>query len=135
MTQQSMRVQVTKEFTFDAAHHLLDYAGPCANMHGHTYKLQVTVEGEVSPETGMIMDFNDLKSIVKDVVIAQFDHKCLNDVLDYNPTAENMVMDIISNLQASCINAVKVRLWETPTSYATAIWNPSINFDAMCSNK
>lgn len=117
-----MRVQVTKEFTFDAAHRLVDYNGPCANLHGHTYKLQVTVEDEVEAKTGMIIDFSDLKSIVKDCIVDKLDHTCLNDVLDYNPTAENMVMDIMQQLRDSRVNAVKVRLWETPTSFATAIW-------------
>lgn len=117
-----MIVQVTKEFTFDAAHNLVGYNGPCANLHGHTYKLQITVEGEVEAKTGMIIDFSDLKSIVKDCIVNQFDHAYLNDVLDYNPTAENMVMDIMQQLRDSRINVVKVRLWETPTSFATAIW-------------
>lgn len=114
-----MVVTVTKEFTFDSAHHLLDYIGPCANVHGHTYKLQITVAGEVNPKTGMIIDFNDLKSIVKDAVIDKFDHKMLNDVLDYNPTAENMAMDILASLNDAGLNVVEVKLWETPTSFVT----------------
>lgn len=112
-------VTVTKEFTFDAAHHLKEYVGPCANMHGHTYKMHVTVAGDLD-ETGMIVDFNDLKSIVQDAVISRFDHKCLNEVLDYNPTAENMALDILHTLNDAGLNVVEVKLWETPTSFATA---------------
>jgi len=111
---------VTKAFQFDAAHKLNDYVGPCANVHGHTYQGTVTIEGPVS-EVGMIIDFKDLKEILKKTMIAKFDHKYINDMVNYNPTAENMVMDIVVMLNNTLPQGVKlvgVKLWETPDSYA-----------------
>lgn len=79
---------VTKGFTFDAAHALTQYYGKCENLHGHTYRLEVTVEGPVH-ENGMVVDFVLLKRIVKRVVLSQLDHKNLNDHFE-NPSAENI---------------------------------------------
>ena len=115
----TFKTNVTKVLTFDAAHHLVDYEGPCANLHGHTYKLEVTIGGTPDPQTGMIVDFNDLKSIVQDTVLDRFDHKNINDQVDYNPTAENMALDILNSLVDAGMDCVRVRWWETPTSYAT----------------
>jgi 6-pyruvoyltetrahydropterin/6-carboxytetrahydropterin synthase len=81
---------ITREFSFDAAHFLSNYYGKCERMHGHTYKLQVTLEGDVA-ENGMVMDFVVLKRIVKKQVLDLVDHQLLNDVLD-NPSAERLVM-------------------------------------------
>ena len=69
-------MKVTKEVTFDSAHMLSNYQGRCANLHGHTYKLQVTVEGPIAPEgneEGMVTDFNNLKRVI-DSVTECFDH-------------------------------------------------------------
>ena len=121
-------ITVTKEFTFDAAHYLPGYDGPCANMHGHTYKLQVTLAKQANIlDNGMVFDFVDLKRIVKDWIIDEVDHQLLNTVLDYRPTAENMVGDFYDRIEAALIEddsctegvcVVRVRLWETPTSFA-----------------
>lgn len=121
-------ITVTKEFTFDAAHYLPGYDGPCANMHGHTYKLQVTLAKQANIlNDGMVFDFVDLKRIVKDWIIDEVDHQLLNTVLDYRPTAENMVADFYDRIEAALLMSnnhvegvcvVKVRLWETPTSFA-----------------
>lgn len=81
-------MQVTKEFTFDSAHFLPNYYGQCERMHGHTYKLQVTVEGELG-ENGLVIDFVVLKRIVKRQVLDKLDHYTLNDIIE-NPTCENV---------------------------------------------
>jgi len=116
---------VTKKFTFDAAHSLENYKGPCSNLHGHTYVLEVTLSGEVNPDTGMIIDFNDLKQVVDTKVLGTFDHKHINKEVDYNPTAENMAQDIFGILDTHFtaaqlpIEVCRIRLWETPNSFAT----------------
>ena len=115
---------VTKIFRFEAAHHLPHYKGPCNNLHGHSYKLEVTVSGnvcrdEMNEKCGMIMDFKDLKTVVKSVV-DKYDHCNLNDYFE-NPTAEIMVTDIgeeiLSRLPFN-VNLSSVKLWETDSSYA-----------------
>ena len=83
-------VKVTKVFTFDSAHYLTKYHGKCEKLHGHTYKLEVTLEGKVQ-ENGMVVDFALFKNVVKKYVVDILDHKCLNDFLD-NPSSENLVI-------------------------------------------
>ncbi len=80
-------MQVTKEFTFDSAHFLPKYYGKCEKMHGHTYRLLVTVEGEVG-ENGLVIDFVILKKIVKKQVLNKLDHQVINDVIEV-ASAEN----------------------------------------------
>lgn len=89
-------LQVTKQFTFDAAHFLTKYHGKCERLHGHTYKLEITLEGPVQ-ENGMVLDFALLKRVVKTQVLDKFDHHCINDVLE-NPSAENMAVWIWNQL-------------------------------------
>ena len=72
---------VTKEFTFDSAHFLPNYYGKCERMHGHTYRLQVTVDGKVG-ENGLVIDFVILKKIVKEKVLNKLDHKVVNDIIE-----------------------------------------------------
>jgi 6-pyruvoyltetrahydropterin/6-carboxytetrahydropterin synthase len=113
-------ITVTKIFEFEAAHHLPGYDGDCKRLHGHSYKLEVTVSGEVNEKTGMVMDFKLLKEIVQERVINQFDHQLLNDHIK-NPTAENIVNFIVKELdEAMCaffLCVDRVRLWETSNSY------------------
>ncbi|RKD27341.1 6-pyruvoyltetrahydropterin/6-carboxytetrahydropterin synthase [Caminicella sporogenes DSM 14501] len=114
-------VNVTKIFTFDSAHKLENYDGNCKYLHGHTYKLEITVRGKTDYR-GMVIDFNELKKIVNEKIISKLDHKYLNDVFDFNTTCENMVVWIFNELNG-VLNSKnyllkKVRLWETPTSYA-----------------
>ena len=118
-------ITVTKHFGFEACHHLPHYVGPCHNIHGHSYKLDVTVGGSIitdksSPKQGMIIDFKDLKSVVKKAVIEKYDHSDLNNYFE-NPTAELMVkriaVDIIAGLPKG-VHLVSVKLWETQDSYA-----------------
>lgn len=116
---------ICKIFSFAAAHRLPNHKGLCNNLHGHEYFLHVEIEGEInqdqgSPEFGMIMDFGNLKEMVNSV-IGKFDHSYLNDFYS-NPTAETMVQDIAISLGVRIDEGLKkvkrVRLYETPTSYA-----------------
>ena len=121
-------VTVTKIFMFEASHHLPHYVGACHNLHGHSYKLEVTVSGNIitdkeNPKCGMIVDFKDLKEIVKEVVVDKYDHSYLNEFFS-NPTAEIMVNKIATDIIAelpSRLCLVSCKLWETTTSYAEYI--------------
>lgn len=115
-------MKITKEFTFDSAHKLINYDGPCSRLHGHTYKLQVTVEGKVD-YSGMVIDFEILKKIVEEKVLSKLDHQFINDVIS-QPTVENMVLWIWEQLVKDIkkakegIHLSQIRLWETPKSFA-----------------
>lgn len=117
---------VTKHFGFEACHHLPYYEGACHNVHGHSYKLDVTVGGQVikdGPKQGMIIDFKDLKKIVKENVVDKLDHSDLNEFYA-NPTAELMVTDIAYSIMQKLpkeVYLVSVKLWETEDSYAEYI--------------
>lgn len=109
---------VSKEFTFDAAHFLTKYHGKCENLHGHTYKLRVTVEGEVQ-EDGMVIDFLILKKIVKEKILDKFDHHSLNDFFE-NPSAEIVAKFIWDELVSELsVKLFEVILWETESSFVT----------------
>ena len=109
---------VSKEFTFDAAHFLTKYHGKCERLHGHTYKLRVTVEGPVG-EDGMVMDFVELKRLVKEKVIDRYDHQSLNDFFE-NPSAEVVAMKIWEDLKPELpVKLYEVTLWETADSFVT----------------
>lgn len=122
------RVAVTKEFTFDAAHHLHCYDGKCKNLHGHTYKLVITISGYVN-EIGIAVDFSDIKKIYNETIKKKLDHRYLNEVLPkMNTTAENMIVwiweQIDARLEEDGLKKLGTRieelvLYETPTSYAT----------------
>ncbi|MCM3571426.1 6-carboxytetrahydropterin synthase QueD [Neobacillus mesonae] len=125
----SKRVLVSKEFTFDAAHHLHCYDGKCKNLHGHTYKVIFGISGFVDDQ-GLMMDFGDIKDIWKNQIEIYLDHKYLNETLPpMNTTAENMVVWIYEKMRNAVEAASEkyhsarvefVRLFETPTSYAEA---------------
>lgn len=123
----SKRVLVSKEFTFDAAHHLHAYDGKCKNLHGHTYKVVLGVSG-YPDDRGLVIDFADLKKIWKEKIEIYLDHRYLNETLPpMNTTAENMVVWIYEKLaealQEKSFEGAQVefiRLYETPTSYAEA---------------
>jgi len=139
---------VTKEFTFDMAHRLPNHEGKCKNIHGHTYKLQVTVEGSIKgvrsvgdSDEGMVIDFKQFKEIVNKFINDHLDHyylsysgdhavnkfmreqKFLLTVVDFIPTAENMVNWIEKELGQRFfrigLSVFQIKLWETPTSFAT----------------
>lgn len=109
-------MKLIKKFTFDSAHHLPQYVGKCKQLHGHTYHLEVVVDGEVNPDTGMIIDFASLKHIVISKALDYLDHKLLNDVID-NPTAENTIVWIKERIEPHIPGKITLRLWETPDSY------------------
>jgi 6-pyruvoyltetrahydropterin/6-carboxytetrahydropterin synthase len=138
-------IRVTKEFHFEMAHALLGYDGPCRHIHGHSYKLLVTVRGKLidkenHPKLGMLIDFSDLKKIIHKEIIQVFDHAlainqktdwvCPNPdngmfsrmlILDYQPTCENLVADFASRIKPLLPKEVELFslcLFETATSYA-----------------
>ncbi|SDC25108.1 6-pyruvoyltetrahydropterin/6-carboxytetrahydropterin synthase [Melghirimyces thermohalophilus] len=122
------RVAVSKEFTFDAAHHLHRYEGKCKNLHGHTYRLVITVSGFVN-EIGIAIDFGELKRMYKEEIEYRLDHRYLNEVLPkMNTSAENMVVWMWEQLdarlerdgwKAAGFRLEELTLYETPTSRAT----------------
>jgi len=109
------------EETFDAAHALRGYEGPCENLHGHTWKVQVFIKGKKLSRIGLLEDFKVIKrhlcSVLKD-----FDHKLLNDVKPFNvknPTSENLAEVIFKNLKKRLKSVFKVTVWESATTYAS----------------
>jgi 6-pyruvoyltetrahydropterin/6-carboxytetrahydropterin synthase len=101
-----------KEYGFEAAHFIYNHPGKCRNLHGHSYKLFVSLEGQVNPETGMIIDFDDLSKIVRDKVISPLDHRFLNDLIPLS-TAENIVVWIWEQLQPGLPALSQLELFET----------------------
>ena len=114
-------ITITKIFTFDSAHFLPHHEGKCRNTHGHTFTLEIELNGreikQEGSETGMIMDFGVLKKIVEMKVVNTLDHHCINDVLE-NPTAENLVIWIRDQLRIQFPSLIRVRVYETRNSYA-----------------
>ncbi len=138
-------IRVTSEFSFEMAHVLNNYDGPCRNVHGHSYRLFVTLAGipvnDVgNPKNGMVIDFTELKKIVLNTIINQFDHSVVVSsdfdreklgmiknafgntvVVDYQPTCENLVSDFAERLVKEIPGGIKLhnlRLFETARSYA-----------------
>lgn len=139
------KIRVTKQFNFEASHALWNYNGKCKNIHGHTYKLFVTVIGTPildinNHKQGMVIDFGDLKHIVKSEIVDKFDHTLilnknsakLNSAntsqmleryieTENQPTCENMVLlfsEIIKKKLPKGIELYSIRLYETENSYA-----------------
>ncbi len=117
--------EVTVEETFAAGHALRHYRGKCEKVHGHNYRVQVTLEGERLNETGLLVDFTELKSLLHSIV-DRLDHEFLNDVPPFdklNPSVENMARyfheEISKGLTAPGVRVSSVKLWETDTSTAT----------------
>jgi 6-pyruvoyltetrahydropterin/6-carboxytetrahydropterin synthase len=138
-------IRVTREFTFEMAHVLWNYDGPCRNVHGHSYRLFVTISGipvndKKNPKNGMVMDFADLKTIVLKEITDVFDHAVVVSedfdrnkivmfketfgntvVVSYQPTCENLVADFahrIIKLLPRGITLHNLKLYETAKSYA-----------------
>ena len=139
------KIRVTKEFQFEMAHALWDYDGLCKNIHGHSYKLFVTIIGEPisdnnNPKNGMVLDFGDLKSIVKTNIVDIFDHTIVFstqaptkdfvnvkqmferiEILDFQPTCELLVADFAERIKPKLpldIKLFSLKLYETATAYA-----------------
>jgi 6-pyruvoyltetrahydropterin/6-carboxytetrahydropterin synthase len=120
--------EVTVEQTFSAGHALREYKGKCENVHGHNYRVQVTVEGQELNRIGLLVDFVELKRVVREV-IGYLDHQFINDLEPFtriNPSAENMAKyfyDEVSSRLAPSIDGTPARIshikiWETDTSIA-----------------
>ena len=108
-------MQIRKQFAFEAAHVLPHHTGKCSRLHGHSYRLDVTVEGpllDAGPATGMVVDFDELARIVRARVIDKLDHRHLNDTI-VNPTSENIVVWIWDRLAAELPGLAELTLWET----------------------
>ena len=139
-------IRITKEFKFEMAHALFGYDGLCKNIHGHSYRLWVTIKGNILKEVnhtkdGMVLDFSILKNIVKPELINKYDHSLVLNAnsphadinlsafekvyfLPYQPTSENLVSDfarVIKDKLPDVISLQKVILSETATSFAE--WN------------
>jgi 6-pyruvoyltetrahydropterin/6-carboxytetrahydropterin synthase len=115
-----MKTTITISLTFSAAHQLPDHQGKCARLHGHTYGLEVTVEGtpqESGPSVGMVMDFSDLRDRVSRLIIDHLDHRLLNELFDTAPTTETVAAWAFRRLQEDGLPVVRVRLAEGPSSY------------------
>jgi 6-pyruvoyltetrahydropterin/6-carboxytetrahydropterin synthase len=117
--------EVSVEYTFAAGHALRNYKGKCENVHGHNYRVQVTVAGEKLNETGLLVDFSDLRRGIMDLA-GRFDHQFLNDLAPFdriNPSAENLAKYISDGLHARLhshgLEIQAVTVWETDTSCAT----------------
>lgn len=140
------KIRITKKFDFEAGHALFGYDGKCKNIHGHSYKLFVTVIGEPINDSshiknGMVIDFGDLKTIVNQEIIKPFDHSVIFNnqsphkaigekllaeghnviMVDYQPTSENLIIDFALKIQTQLpksISLFSLRLQETESSFA-----------------
>lgn len=140
------KIRITKQFSFETGHALYGYDGKCKNVHGHSYKLSVTVIGEPITDRsnvkfGMVIDFSDLKKIVREEVVEVFDHATVFNettphvelarelesrghhviLVNYQPTSENMVIDFASKISSrlpESITLFSLRLQETDSSFA-----------------
>ena len=140
------KIRITKQFSFETGHALYGYDGKCRNVHGHSYKLSVTVIGQPiadhnNVKYGMVIDFSDLKRIVKTEIVDVFDHATVFNkntphielakelenrghnilLVDYQPTSEMMVIDFSEKIKKHLPKTIKLyslKLQETETSYA-----------------
>jgi 6-pyruvoyltetrahydropterin/6-carboxytetrahydropterin synthase len=139
-------IRITKQFSFETGHALYGYDGKCKNVHGHSYKLSVTVIGKPildanNVKFGMVIDFTDLKAIVREEIVDLFDHATVFNqntphvelakelstrghhviLVDYQPTSENMVVDFASKIKKRLPNNIQLhslKLQETESSFA-----------------
>jgi 6-pyruvoyltetrahydropterin/6-carboxytetrahydropterin synthase len=113
-------VLIRKQFAFEAAHVLPHHQGKCSRLHGHSYRLDVSVAGSLQsegPATGMVLDFDELARVVRTAVIDKLDHTHLNDTID-NPTSENIVVWIWRRLAPQLPELHELTLWETASACA-----------------
>jgi 6-pyruvoyltetrahydropterin/6-carboxytetrahydropterin synthase len=113
-------VLIRKQFAFEAAHVLPYHQGKCSRLHGHSYRLDVSVAGPLTsegPATGMVIDFDELARIVRATVIDKLDHSHLNDTIE-NPTSENIVVWIWHRLAPQLSGLTELILWETANACA-----------------
>ena len=147
------KIRITKQFSFETGHALYGYDGKCKNVHGHSYKLSVTVIGtpildQSNVKFGMVIDFSDLKKIVREEIVDLFDHASVFNkntphvelaeelkkrghhviLVDYQPTSENMVIDFAKKISGRLPNDIllhSLKLQETESSFAE--WYASDN--------
>jgi len=140
------KIRITKQFSFETGHALYGYDGKCKNVHGHSYKLSVTVIGTPITDSdnvkfGMVIDFSDLKKIAREEIVDVFDHATVFNkntphvelaeelknrghhviLVDYQPTSENMVIDFAKKIQDRLPNNIQLhslKLQETESSFA-----------------
>ena len=105
-------MRVRRHFAFEAAHELPNHPGKCQRLHGHSFKLAVTVERPVDPVTGMSIDFGDLKKVVNEWVVDRLDHRYINDFIEL-PTAENMAVWSWNELAPRLEGLEEIELHET----------------------
>jgi len=114
-------ITVTKIFSFAAAHYLPNHSGVCKHLHGHNYKLEITVGKERLNSNSMVIDFGKLKEIVNKEIIEKYDHSYLNEFFPV-PTAEEMVIVFYDKLNVVLkelfVSLISVRLWETDSCFA-----------------
>jgi 6-pyruvoyltetrahydropterin/6-carboxytetrahydropterin synthase len=138
-------IRVTREFSFEMAHVLRNYDGPCRNVHGHSYRLFVTISGTPvsdndNPKNGMVIDFTELKNIVLKKIVNQFDHSVIVSkdfdrekmemmsktfgntvIVEYQPTCENLITDFAARLKNEMPQGIRLhslKLYETAKSFA-----------------
>jgi len=120
--------EVTVEDTFAAGHYLRNYKGKCENPHGHNYKIRVTLAGAELDKAGLLLDFKDLKDVMKHA-IDRLDHQMINDIEPFtvlNPSAENLAKyfydqtcEQLAALTQGRVRVKHVTIWETDTCTAT----------------
>jgi 6-pyruvoyltetrahydropterin/6-carboxytetrahydropterin synthase len=117
--------EVSVEQTFAAGHALRNYHGKCENVHGHNYRVQVTIQGPQLDAIGLLVDFVEVKRLMKEVV-DRLDHQFINDLAPFdeiNPSAENMARyfydEISRGLGDGPVRLGEVKIWETDTASAT----------------
>ena len=128
--------KVTKHIDFCYGHRLLNYDGQCRHLHGHNGRVEIDIEADKLDARGMVYDFSDIKETIKTWIDETLDHRMLlgkDDpmlpvlkergesfyVMDENPTAENIAKLIFDHARSKGLPVIEVRLWETPTSYAS----------------
>ncbi len=158
-----MKIRITKHFDFETAHALYGYDGKCKNIHGHSYQLYVTIIGTPINDAnhvknGMVLDFGDLKHIVKSEIVDVFDHATVLNknsphaalgekikphspkvlLVDYQPTSENMLIDFAEKISKHLPDAVKLhslKLYETNNSYAEWFADDQVSPSALSEGK
>lgn len=110
---------ITKAFEFDSAHNLVNYMGKCEKLHGHTYRLEVSLEGKPNNE-GIVFDFVEMKKIIEEKVVDKLDHTYINDTIK-QPSAENIAIWVWNQLNSLFGDIIlhEVKVFESKESWVT----------------
>lgn len=109
------------EDAFDAAHALRGYKGPCENLHGHTWKVQIFLKGDKLNKIGILADFKEIKKTLK-TILSKFDHNNLNDLPEFketNPSCENLAKIVFERISKKIKEVSKVTVWESTSTCAS----------------